>query len=73
MKKERLFVTVIDVFGDVLEDGLEVCEINTYKWGFDFIRPDGSRVEYGDMNLKCRYSWNVNGNHVLFRITAVTE
>lgn len=59
--KDRLFVTVIDQYDTILYEEFNVCQVNTYNYGFDLIQTDGNRIEFGNNLFPCKYSFNVNG------------
>lgn len=66
--KDRLFVTVIDQYGEILFEEFNICQVNTYKHGFELIQTDGNRIEFGNDLFPCKYSFNVAGSTVLIRI-----
>lgn len=67
-KQNKLFVTVIDHFGDIVYEEFDVILLNTYTFGFDLLQENGNLTEFGTEYFPCKYSFNVNGSTVLMRI-----
>ncbi len=63
LRSECVTVVVFDVYGDVMDEFVDVGRVLTYKHGFELIRLYGERKYY-----PCEYSFNLVGNGVVFRI-----